>query len=133
MEISRVADLLTSLVNTKANPLLKETYLKAIPIFCEKLQDSGLLDQVVTKEWIFRVRLMASDANAANTDPSTQFLLQFIQGITSGMRKAFGDPGFADYGLKDDLLVKAQTGKLTSEELFEGAPEVAFPISMTEE
>lgn len=128
MEISQVSTILLYLVNMKANPNLKDSYLKAIPIFCEKLSDSGLMNAPVTKEWMHSVRNFAFDATSANAGFIGAFFMGFVKGVVQVIRKETGDPDFADFGFSGDLLAKVQMGQLYPAELFEKAPQIAFPI-----
>jgi hypothetical protein len=128
MEISQVSSALMSLVNLKASPNMKDSYMKAIPIFCEKLGDSGLMNVPITKEWMHSVRNFAFDATSANAGFLGALVMGFVKGIVQGIRKETGDPNFADFGFSGDLLAKVQMGQLYPAELFEKAPQIAFPV-----
>lgn len=126
MNSTEVYGILKKEIDTHANQNLKDFYLKILPVFCEKLNDKGLLGQsVVSKDWIRQVRNIATDAMAEDSG----FVGAFIFGFVGGLFKKMESPSFSDFGLKGEILLKAQIGILTPAELFTTQPEVAFPYA----
>jgi len=131
MNISQIHTILSEYAKREAPQSSQKMLVTAIPAFCEALENSRLLETpIVTKDWIFQVRKLVSDAQFSSQGFLSSLIGAFVSGIAQGIRNKEGDPEYESFGLTGDLLIKAQTGHLTPAELFEKAPQVVMPFKV---